>query len=92
MAAGQTQEITSRLRSIEGHVRAIERMVAEDAYCVDILRQSLAVQRALQKVNGLILDRHLNRCVSRIIRSGDEAERQRVLGEILEVFDARVGT
>lgn len=85
------KEITNRLRSIQGHVQGIERMINEEAYCVDILKQTLAVQRALERVNGLVLNRHLNRCVTEILRSNDVGERQRVIGEILDLFESRRG-
>ncbi len=81
-------QILARLRSIEGHVRGILRMVEEDAYCVDVLRQTRAVQSALDRVNALLLQRHLNHCVTTAIRSDDPEERQRVIQELLEVFEA----
>lgn len=79
--------IMNRLKSIEGHVRGIQRMVDEDAYCVDIINQNLAVQRALEKVNSLILERHLQTCVTTAIRGDDPGERERVITEILNVFE-----
>lgn len=84
----RTDEIAKRLRSVEGHVRGISRMVEEDAYCMDVVNQILAVQRALKKVNALVLDRHLHTCATSAIRGEDVAERERVLGEILALFDA----
>ena len=83
-----TTDIVNRLKSIEGHVRGIERMVEDGEYCVDIVNQVLAVQRALQKVNGLVLNRHLRTCVTTAIRGDDPEERQRVIDEIMGVFDA----
>ncbi len=83
-----TTDILNRLKSIEGHVRGIERMVENGDYCIDIANQILAVQRALQKVNSMILDRHLHTCVTTAIRSDDPDERERVIGEIMGVFDA----
>ncbi len=88
MAEGHRVQIVNRLKSIEGHVRGIQRMVEEDAYCIDIINQILAVQRALEKVNSLILKRHLQTCVTTAIQGDDPAERQRVIDEILQVFDA----
>jgi DNA-binding FrmR family transcriptional regulator len=87
MAAEHKQAILNRLKSIEGHVRGVQRMVDEDAYCIDIINQSLAVQRALDKVNSLILERHLQTCVTTAIRGDDPAERERVIEEILNVFE-----
>jgi DNA-binding FrmR family transcriptional regulator len=65
-------------------------MVEEDAYCIDIMNQNLAVQRALEKVNGLILERHLQTCVTTAIQGDDPAERERVISEIMSVFEAKV--
>lgn len=81
-----TDDILRRLRSVEGHVRGVGRMVEEDVYCMDVLNQVLAVQRALKKVSGLLLDRHLHHCVTRAIRGEDDDERERVIEEILEAF------
>jgi DNA-binding FrmR family transcriptional regulator len=82
------QGILNRLKSIEGHVRGIQRMVDEDAYCIDVINQNLAVQRALEKVNSLILELHLQTCVTTAIRGDNPAERERVIDEILSVFEA----
>lgn len=76
-----------RLKTIEGHLRGIIRMVEEDAYCIDIIRQIQAVEAALSKVSTQILDAHLNSCVITAVQGEDPAERQRVLKEILEVFE-----
>jgi DNA-binding FrmR family transcriptional regulator len=81
------QQLLNRLKSVEGHVRGIQRMVAEDEYCVDIIKQALAVQRALEKFNGIILERHLQGCVTTAIRSEDAGERERVIHELLQVFE-----
>jgi DNA-binding FrmR family transcriptional regulator len=83
-----TIQILNRLKSIAGHVRGVERMVENGDYCVDIVNQILAVQRALQKVNGMVLDRHLHTCVTTAIRGDDPDERERVIDEIMGVFEA----
>jgi DNA-binding FrmR family transcriptional regulator len=84
-----TQAIINRLKSIEGHVRGVEKMVEEDAYCIDIVNQINAIQAALQKVSGIVLDRHLHTCVTTAIRGDDPNERERVIDEIMGVFNAR---
>ena len=81
------QQLLNRLKSVEGHVRGIQRMVDDDTYCVDIIKQTLAVQRALEKFNSLILERHLQGCVTTAIRDDDPAERERVINELLQVFE-----
>ena len=82
------EDTIRRLKSIEGHVRGIERMLEEDAYCIDVIRQVQAVQAALGKVSNLILDNHLNSCLITAVRGDDPEDRERVLKEISEVFAA----
>ena len=89
MNAQTKDDIIGRLKSIEGHVRGIQRMVVDDTYCIDVIGQVQAVQRALDKVNALILDNHLNTCVTTAIRSDDSEERERVIGEIMHVFESK---
>ena len=81
------EQVLQRLRSILGHLRGIQRMVEEERYCIDILKQTKAVQRALSKVDGLILENHLQTCVTTAMRSQDEDERSRVVGELVQVYD-----
>ena len=83
-----TADIVRRLKSVEGHVRGVQRMVDEGAYCIDVVNQILAVQRALKKVSGLVLDSHLHSCVTGAMRGGDVQAREKVLDELLEVFEA----
>ena len=77
-----------RLKSIEGHIRGIQRMVEDDKYCIDIIRQIQAVQAALSKVSTQILEGHLNSCLITAVRGDDPDARERVLKEIADVFDA----
>ena len=88
MAKECTADIVRRLKSVEGHVRGVQRMVEEDAYCVDVVNQIVALQRALKRVSGLVLDQHLHSCVTNAIRSPYLDKREQVLGELLEVFEA----
>jgi DNA-binding FrmR family transcriptional regulator len=77
-----------RLKTAEGHLRGIQRMLDEDAYCIDIIRQIQAVQASLNKVSAQLLDQHLNTCVITAVRGEDPAERERILKEIGDVFEA----
>ena len=81
------QQLLTRLKTIEGHVRGVQRMVEEDTYCIDVLKQTQAIQRALDKFNSLVLAEHLNGCVTTAIRSEDPQERERVVSELLQVFE-----
>lgn len=81
------QAAVQRLASAAGHVKGIERMVSEDAYCIDVIKQIQAVQAALGKVSALILDNHLHTCVTAAIQGDDAVEREAVLQEITSVFE-----
>ncbi|MFN8517063.1 MAG: metal-sensitive transcriptional regulator [Thermomicrobiales bacterium] len=77
------EEALKRLTMIEGHLRGIRKMVDEDAYCVDVLKQTYAVQRAIEKFEQILLRDHLNHCVPDGIREGRDEE---VLNELSELF------
>lgn len=76
-----------RLKTIEGHLGGVIRMVEHDEYCIDVIRQIQAVQSALNKVSAQILENHLDSCVTTAIRGRSPKERERVLKEITEVFE-----
>jgi DNA-binding FrmR family transcriptional regulator len=80
------KQVAQRLASAAGHIKGIERMVQDDTYCIDVIRQIQAVQAALNKVNTLILDNHLRTCVTTAIQGDDAEEREAVLQEITSVF------
>ncbi len=81
------EDVLRRLKTVEGHLRGVIRMVEADAYCIDVIRQIQAIQAALNKISTQILEDHLRSCVTTAIRSQDEKERERVLREIAEVFE-----
>jgi DNA-binding FrmR family transcriptional regulator len=67
----QTDEVLARLRRIEGQVRGLQRMVSEDAYCIDVLTQVAAATRALQAVSVSLLSGHLHHCVTEAVAAAD---------------------
>ncbi len=83
------RELLSRLKSIEGHIRGVQKMVEEDRYCIDIIKQTKAIQGAIDRVNSVILDNHLQTCVTTAIRGDEPAERERVITELLSLFEAQ---
>jgi DNA-binding FrmR family transcriptional regulator len=83
----ENENTLRRLKTVEGHLRGVIRMVEEDAYCIDIIRQIQAVEAALNKVSSRILEDHLNSCVITAIKGNNPKERERVLKEITEVFE-----
>jgi DNA-binding FrmR family transcriptional regulator len=87
MDATRKTELMRRLKSVAGHIKGVEKMVAEDAYCIDVIHQIQAIQAALNKLNVQILDDHLRGCLATAVRGDDTAERERMLGEIAAVFE-----
>jgi DNA-binding FrmR family transcriptional regulator len=84
----KSDDVLKRLRIVAGHLNGVIRMVEQDAYCIDVMRQIQAVESALNKVSGQILEGHLNSCVITAVQGEDPAERERVLKEVLEVYEA----
>jgi len=80
-----------RLSRIEGQVRGIARMVAEDRYCIDIITQIAAAQAALRKVEGELLQNHVSHCVEHAIASGDAKDQRQKVAELMEVLNRRSG-
>lgn len=72
--AGDKEKLQNRLRRIEGQVRGLQRMVNEDAYCIDILTQVASVVSALEKAGAIVLKDHVEHCVRRAIEHGEEAD------------------
>jgi DNA-binding FrmR family transcriptional regulator len=80
----QKDALVKRLHRIEGQVRGIEKMIADDRYCIDILTQIGAVTTALESLGYRILDEHVTHCVAGALASGDETEAQTKADELLE--------
>ncbi len=79
--------ILNRLRRIEGQVRGITQMVADDRYCIDILHQMQAVKAALAKAESEILKDHAACCVAEAIASGDASEQRAKFHELIDLFE-----
>lgn len=78
------QQALKRLNYIDGHLAGIRRMIEEDQYCVDVLKQTYAVRRAIEKLEALLLDGHLHTCVVAGVREGRE---EQVVGELLQLYE-----
>ena len=81
------EDTLRRLRTVDGHLRGIIRMVEQGEYCIAVIQQIQAVEAALNKTSARILERHLDSCVTTAVRGSDPIERERVLQEIAEVFE-----
>ncbi len=79
-----TQErILHRFKIASGHLKKVIEMIEKDDYCIDIIHQSQAVQKALEEANNLILENHLKTCASDAIRGGRQEE---AVAEVMNVF------
>ena len=76
-------EALKRLNYIQGHLQGIRKMVQEEQYCVDILKQLYAVRKAVEKMEGVLLDGHLHSCVIEGIKEGNAEE---VIQELEELY------
>ena len=68
------EKTLTRLKRLEGQVRGVSRMVAEDRYCVDILTQTAAIRAALNGVEKLVIDDHASHCIDEALAGGDAEE------------------
>ena len=82
--SGDRQQVQARLQRIEGQVRGIRRMVAEDRYCIDVLTQVNAAKAALDSVALLLLEDHVEHCVTDAINSGQGREKVRELSQAVQ--------
>jgi len=82
--ADTRDDAIKRLSYIEGHLSGVKKMVEEDRYCVDVLRQTFAVRRALQKLESQLIDGHLRTCVVDGVKQGRE---EQVLSELVELYE-----
>ncbi len=83
MDADTKTDVLKRLAYIEGHLNGVRRMIEEDTYCVDIMKQTYAVRRAIEKLEEQMLDGHLHHCVLDAIREG---RHEQSFEELLELY------
>lgn len=80
------ERILHRFKIASGHLKKVISMLENDEYCIDIIHQSQAVQRALKEADDLILENHLKTCAADAIRGGRQDEAVR---EVMNVFKKR---
>jgi DNA-binding FrmR family transcriptional regulator len=87
MIEGIKKRALHRTKIIEGQIRGLEKMIESEEYCMDIITQSLAIQKSLGSLNKLIVENHLRTHVSHMMRSDDPAKNQQAVDEMLKVFE-----
>ncbi|HJN87767.1 MAG: metal-sensitive transcriptional regulator [Dehalococcoidia bacterium] len=83
MISDSKVDALKRLSYVEGHLSGIRKMLEEDKYCVDVLKQTYAVRRAIEKIEGIMLEGHLHSCVVEGIKTGREDQ---VLDELKDLY------
>ena len=78
--------VINRLKSVAGHINGIIKMLEDERYCIDVIKQIQATQAGLSRASEVILENHLDTCVVTAMRGDDADEREQVITEILEVF------
>lgn len=78
---------THRSKIIEGQFKGLQKMIEDEKYCMDILTQSLAIQKSLASLNKLILENHLRTHVSDMMASGEESMQEKALEELVQLYE-----
>jgi len=76
-------DVLKRINFITGHLDGVRKMIEKDTYCIDVLKQTYAVRRAIEKMEAIMLDGHLHTCVVEGIREGRD---EQVLEELSELY------
>ena len=79
----EKESLIKRLNIVEGQVRGVKQMILDDRYCDDVLTQMLAINKALESLENIILERHLNTCIKTKMEKGNTEE---VSKEIMDLF------
>ena len=80
------RKVAHRLAIARGHLDKVINMVENDAYCIDVIHQSIAVQAALKEIDKLVLRNHMESCVADSIKKGNDKE---VISEVLKILDKK---
>ncbi len=86
MKSSVKKQLLNRMNYLSGHLGGIKKMIKDDKYCIDIIKQNKAVMAAIKKVNKMILENHLNTCVTQAIKGRDKKQQKKKIKELLEIF------
>ena len=84
MLGDTKSDALKRVAYIDGHIQGVRKMIDEDRYCVDVIRQTYAIRRALQKLESVLIDGHLRSCVPDAYREGRD---EQMLAELKDLFE-----
>ncbi len=87
MIADIKKRATHRSKIIEGQIKGLQKMIDSEAYCIDILTQSLALQKSLRSLNKLVLENHLKTCANEQLSSNNPKLNQQAIDELLSLYE-----
>lgn len=87
MIADIKKRTSHRTKIIEGQIKGLQKMIDNEDYCMDILTQSLAIQKSLSSLNKLILENHLRTHVTDMMSSGDDKIQEKAIAELLGLYE-----
>jgi len=82
-------DVIKRVHYAQGHLKAVEKMITGEAYCLDIINQNHAVIEALKKINQMILEGHLGICAWDAVNSKNSAARKKAVGELIKLYSKK---
>jgi DNA-binding FrmR family transcriptional regulator len=87
MIASLKKRARHRTRILAGQIRGLEKLIESEAYCMDIITQSLAIQKSLGSLNKLIVENHVSTHITHMMHSKDAEQNQRAVEEMLKIFE-----
>lgn len=87
MDAEIKRSLQHRLSILEGQIRGLKKMVDDEEYCMDIITQSLAAQKALGAVNKLVAENHIQTHISHMMSSGDPVKITKAQEELSKIYE-----
>jgi len=76
-----------RSKIIQGQLKGLEKMIEKDEYCMDIVTQSLAIQKSLASLNKLIVENHIKTHIAHDLSSGNSGNQEKALNELLVIYE-----
>ena len=78
---------THRSKIIEGQIKGLQKAIDNEAYCMDILTQGLAIQKSLASLNKLMLENHLRTHVTDMLSTKDKSQHEKAIAELLSLYE-----
>ena len=87
MIADIKSRAVHRSKILDGQIKALTKAIEEEKYCIDILVQSLAIQKSLKSLNKLVLENHMKTHVSHGMSEGNDKEKNQLISELLDIYE-----